>query len=71
MQLKSGAKPRFSPSRRWSVPAAAFLSSTTRNLERIGALVKNPLATVTSPAHAVEKAGVERYRFTVDGRAVC
>jgi hypothetical protein len=32
--------------------------------------VKNPLATVTSPAHAVGKAGVERYRFTVDCRAV-
>jgi hypothetical protein len=32
--------------------------------------VKNPLATVTSPAHAVGKAGVELYRFTVDCRAI-
>jgi Reverse transcriptase (RNA-dependent DNA polymerase) len=70
VQLKPGAKPRRAPTRRWSVPATAFLPSTTRNLERIGALVRNPLATVTSPAHAVGNDGLDRYRFTVDCRAV-
>jgi hypothetical protein len=37
VQLKPGAKPRRSPSKGWFVSAAGFLSSTTRNLERIDA----------------------------------
>jgi hypothetical protein len=70
VQLKPNARPRRAASRRWSAPATAFLAATTRNLEKIGALVKNPLATIASPAHAVSKPGSENYRLTVDCRAV-
>jgi RNase H-like domain found in reverse transcriptase/Reverse transcriptase (RNA-dependent DNA polymerase)/Integrase zinc binding domain/Integrase core domain/Aspartyl protease len=70
VQLKPNARPRRAANRRWSAPATAFLAATTRNLEKIGALVKNPLATIVSPAHAVSKPGSEKYRLTVDCRAV-
>jgi hypothetical protein len=32
--------------------------------------VRNPLATIASPAHSVSKPGSEKYRLTVDCRAV-
>jgi hypothetical protein len=70
MKLQTGARPRRAAPRRWSAPATAFISATTRNPEKIGALVKNPLATIASPAHAVSKPGSEKYRMTVDCRAV-
>jgi hypothetical protein len=70
VQLKPNARPRRAANRRWSAPATAFLAATTRKLEKIGALVKNPLATIASPAHAVSKPGSEKYRLTVDCRAV-
>jgi hypothetical protein len=70
VQLKPNARPRRAAKRRWSAPSIAFLAAITRNLEKIGALVKNPLATIASPAHAVSKPGSEKYRLTVDCRAV-
>jgi Reverse transcriptase (RNA-dependent DNA polymerase) len=70
VQLQSGARPRRAAPRRWSAPDTFFISATTRNLEKIGALVKNPLATIASPAHAVSKPGSEKYRMTMDCRAV-
>jgi hypothetical protein len=70
VKLKPNARPRRAANRRWSAPATAFLAATTRNLEKIGALVKNPLATSASPAPAVSKPGSEKYRLTVDCRAV-
>jgi Reverse transcriptase (RNA-dependent DNA polymerase) len=70
VQLKPNARPRRAANRRWSAPATAFLAPKTGNLEKIGALVKNPLAIIASPVHAVSKPGSEKYRLTVDCRAV-
>jgi hypothetical protein len=70
VQLNPNSRPHRAANRRWAAPATAFLADTTRNLEKTGALVKNPLATVASPAHAVRKPGSEKYRLTVDLRAV-
>jgi hypothetical protein len=70
VQLKPNARPRRAASRRWSAPATAFLAAATRNLEKIGALVENSLATIASPANVVSKPDSEKYRLTMDSRAV-
>jgi hypothetical protein len=70
VQLKPNARPRRAANRRWYAPATAFLAATTKNLEKIDALVKNLLTTIASPAHAVSKPGSEKYRLAVDFRAV-
>jgi Reverse transcriptase (RNA-dependent DNA polymerase) len=70
VQLQSGARPRRAAPRRWSAPATAFISATTQNLEKIGALINNPLAAIASPAHAVSKASSGKYRMTVYCRTV-
>jgi hypothetical protein len=70
VQLKPNARPRRAANSRWSAPTTAFLAATTRNLDKIGALVTNPLATIAMPAHAESKPGSEKYRLTVECRAV-
>jgi Reverse transcriptase (RNA-dependent DNA polymerase) len=49
---------------------SCLLSVTTQTLEKFGALVKNPLSTIASPAHAVSKPGSDKYRMNVNCRAV-
>ena len=54
---KADDKPFGSPQRRYAPPQRAFISSTIRRLEEVGAVVKNPAARWVSPVLAVPKAG--------------
>jgi hypothetical protein len=70
--LKVQLKPHFAPvkdTQRWYAPAQrAFLSTTMKKLESLGAVRANPTSLWASPALAVPKAGSEGYRFTVELR---
>jgi hypothetical protein len=65
-QLKSQLKPVKETQRRYAPAQRAFLSTTIKKLESLGAVCANPTSLWASPALAVPKEGSERYRFTVD-----
>lgn len=56
------------PQRRYAPVQRAFISSTIKELEAVGAIFKNPAARWASPALAVPKPGSTHLRFTVDLR---
>lgn len=62
------ARPHRSPQRRYSPVQRVFLENTVRELEKVGAIYKNPAARWASPALAVPKPGSSTLRFTVDLR---
>lgn len=68
--LKHGYRPYCSSQRRYALPQRAFIQSTVRCLEKIGAISFNPKSKWASPALAVPKPGTDRLRFTVDLRGV-
>lgn len=68
VKLKVGAKPVKSHQRRYAPAQRAFLSSTVKKLETLGAVRANPTSRWASPALAVPKSGAEGYRFAVDLR---
>lgn len=70
VQMKEGARPFRATQRRYGPTQQAFIESTIRNLEKIGAVYKNPNAKWASPALAVPKPGTDQLRFTVDLRGV-
>ena len=70
IELKEGATPVKSPQRRYAPSQRVFINSTIKNLEKVGAVYKNPTAKWASPALAVPKPGTDALRFTVDLRKV-
>ena len=70
IQCVPEARPFKTPQRRYAPMQAAFIKSTISDLERVGAVRRNPSAKWASPAHAVPKPGSTKLRFTVDLRGV-
>lgn len=71
IDLKPGAnKPLRLPPRSYSPPQLEFMKTKIAELESLGLVYRNPTATWASPPHIVPKAGPEKFRFTVDLRAV-
>ena len=70
IELKPGSQPSKCAQRRYAPAQMAFIKSTIRNLEKVGAVVKNPSAKWASPALAVPKPGTATLRFTVDLRGI-
>lgn len=70
IQCLPGARPFKTPQRRYAPLQTAFINSTIRDLERVGAVRFNPSAKWASPALAVPKPGTAKLRFTVDLRGV-
>jgi hypothetical protein len=68
VQLKPHFKPVKDTQRRYAPAQRAFLSTTIKKLESLGAVRANPTSLWASPALAVPKPGSEGYRFTVDLR---
>ena len=68
IRMKKGCRPRRATQRRYAAPQRAFISSTIKNLEEVKAVYAKPKATWASPALAVQKAGPDKFRFTVDLR---
>ena len=63
-----GTTPYRSPQRRYAPIQRDFIIRTVKELEKIGAIYKNPSALWASPAFAVPKPGTNKLRFTVDLR---
>ncbi len=61
-------KPYRSPQRRYAPFHRDFIIKTVKELEKVGAIYKNPSALWASPALAVPKPGTNGLRFTVDLR---
>ena len=70
VQLKPDAQLIRATQRRYGPAQTAFIESTIKNLETIGAVYRNPTAKWASPALAVPKPGTDQFRFTVDLVAV-
>lgn len=70
IQRAPGSRPFKTPQRRYAPVQTAFINSTIKDLERVGAVRRNPAAKWASPALAVPKPGTEKLRFTVDLRGV-
>lgn len=70
VSLAEGAKPFRKTQRRYATHQRAFIGSTMRCLEKLGAVVKKHSAKWASPALAVPKPGTDNLRFTVDLRVV-
>lgn len=70
VKLKPDAKPYRASQRRYGPIQQRFIEETIRNLEKIGAVYRNPTAKWASPALAVPKPGSKQLRFTVDLRGV-
>lgn len=66
--LSSNARPFRSPQRRYAPQQRVFIINTVKELEKVGAIYKNPKARWASPALAVPKPGSDKLRFTVDLR---
>lgn len=70
VKIKPDAKPIRASPRRYGPIQQQFIEETIRNLEKIGAVYRNPNARWASPALAVPKPGTDQLRFTVDLRTV-
>lgn len=68
IKLKPNARPQKCPQRKYAPHQKAFIGHTIRELEKIGAVYKNPTAKWASPALAVPKPGSDALRFAVDSR---
>lgn len=68
IKLKPTARPQKCPQRKYAPQQKAFIGHTIKQLEKIGAVVKNPTAKWASPALAVPKPGSDALRFAVDSR---
>ena len=65
-----GARPFKTPQRRYAPLQTAFINTTIKDLELVGAVRRNPSAKWASAALAVPKPGTTKQRFTVDLRGV-
>ena len=70
IECVAGARPFKTPQRRYAPVQTAFINKTIKDLERVGAVRRNPTAKWASPALAVPKPGSSELRFTVDLRGV-
>ena len=70
IECVAGARPFKTPQRRYAPLQTAFINKTIKDLERVGAVRRNPTAKWASPALAVPKPGSSELRFTVDLRGV-
>ena len=66
VKINPSAKPFRSAHRRYGSVQNEFIEAKIQNIEKIGAVYRNPTSRWASPSLAVPKPGTTQIRFTVD-----